>query len=90
MARTIYPERIPRDVSLVVNTHLHFDHCGGNHLFAGLPIHVQRVEREAARESSSPATWRTGGRTSTRRVPRSVALKPSRVWLPHETAPRDA
>src|SRR2546430_15986171 len=26
---TIYPERIPRDVSLVVNTHLHFDHCGG-------------------------------------------------------------
>ena len=63
MARTIYPERIPRDVSLVVNTHLHFDHCGGNRLFAGLPIHVQRVEREAARESSSPATWRTNGRT---------------------------
>src|SRR2546423_13559607 len=46
---TIYPERIPRDVSLVVNTHLHFDHCGGNRLFAGLPIYVQRGEREAAR-----------------------------------------
>ena len=47
---TIYPERIPRDVGLVVNTHLHFDHCGGNRLFAGLPIYVQRIEREAARE----------------------------------------
>ena len=46
----VYPERIPRDVSLVVNTHLHFDHCGGNRLFAGLPIYVQRAEREAARE----------------------------------------
>ena len=22
-------------VDVVVNTHLHFDHCGGNHLFAG-------------------------------------------------------
>ena len=40
---------IPRDVVCVINTHLHFDHCGGNRLFAGTPIHVQRVEREAAR-----------------------------------------
>ena len=44
------PEKIPRDVVCVVNTHLHFDHCGGNRLFAGTPIHVQRAEREAARE----------------------------------------
>jgi N-acyl homoserine lactone hydrolase len=41
--------KIPRDVLCVVNTHLHFDHCGGNRLFAGTPIHVQRIEREAAR-----------------------------------------
>jgi N-acyl homoserine lactone hydrolase len=41
---------IPRDVACVINTHLHFDHCGGNRLFAGTPIYVQRVEREAARE----------------------------------------
>jgi N-acyl homoserine lactone hydrolase len=33
----------------VVNTHLHFDHCGGNHLFAGRPIHVQRRELDDAR-----------------------------------------
>ena len=25
-------------IDIVVNTHLHFDHCGGNHLFAGRPI----------------------------------------------------
>ncbi|HWT95342.1 MAG TPA: MBL fold metallo-hydrolase [Solirubrobacteraceae bacterium] len=36
-------------IDLVVNTHLHFDHCGGNHLFAGTPIYVQRRELEVAR-----------------------------------------
>lgn len=36
-------------VDLVVNTHLHFDHCGGNHLFAGTPIYVQRRELDDAR-----------------------------------------
>src|SRR3954452_23186992 len=25
-------------IDIVVNTHLRFDHCGGNHLFAGRPI----------------------------------------------------
>jgi N-acyl homoserine lactone hydrolase len=40
---------VPRDAVCVINTHLHFDHCGGNRLFAGTPIHVQRAEREAAR-----------------------------------------
>ena len=38
------PSLIPRDAVCVINTHLHFDHCGGNRLFAGTPIHVQRVE----------------------------------------------
>jgi N-acyl homoserine lactone hydrolase len=36
-------------VDLVVNTHLHFDHCGGNHLFAGTPVHVQLRELDDAR-----------------------------------------
>jgi len=36
-------------VDIVVNTHLHFDHCGGNHLFAGRPVYVQRTELEDAR-----------------------------------------
>ncbi|MFE7793002.1 N-acyl homoserine lactonase family protein [Streptomyces sp. NPDC057460] len=37
------------DVSLVVNCHLHFDHCGGNRLLGGTPILVQEVELAAAR-----------------------------------------
>src|SRR6476469_1046082 len=36
-------------VDMVVNTHLHFDHCGGNHLFAGRPTYVQRRELDDAR-----------------------------------------
>jgi N-acyl homoserine lactone hydrolase len=41
-----------RSVDIVVNTHLHFDHCGGNHLFAGKPIYVQRQELEDARNEN--------------------------------------
>ena len=36
------------DVAAIVNSHLHFDHCGNNRLFPGLPIFVQRREYEAA------------------------------------------
>ena len=39
-------------VDVVVNTHLHFDHCGGNHLFAGKPIYVQRRELDDARSQA--------------------------------------
>jgi N-acyl homoserine lactone hydrolase len=35
-------------IDIVVNTHLHFDHCGGNHLFAGKPVYVQRLELDDA------------------------------------------
>ncbi|MCX0245131.1 N-acyl homoserine lactonase family protein [Streptomyces drozdowiczii] len=37
------------DISMVVNCHLHFDHCGGNPLLAGRPILVQDVELATAR-----------------------------------------
>ncbi len=37
------------DVTIVVNCHLHYDHCGGNPAFAGRPVMVQRRELEAAR-----------------------------------------
>ncbi|MFE2186435.1 MBL fold metallo-hydrolase [Streptomyces sp. NPDC059455] len=37
------------DVSLVVNCHLHFDHCGGNPLLGGRPVLVQDVELATAR-----------------------------------------
>lgn len=35
-------------IDIVVNTHQHFDHVGGNHLFAGKPIYIQRREFEEA------------------------------------------
>jgi N-acyl homoserine lactone hydrolase len=36
-------------IDIVVNTHLHYDHCGGNRLFPGVPIHVQARELADAR-----------------------------------------
>jgi N-acyl homoserine lactone hydrolase len=43
------PQELVSRVAVVINTHLHFDHCGGNRLFAGMPIHVQARELEDAR-----------------------------------------
>ena len=43
------PDELVSRVAIVVNTHLHFDHCGGNRLFPGVPIHVQRRELADAR-----------------------------------------
>jgi N-acyl homoserine lactone hydrolase len=43
------PENLVARVAVVINTHLHFDHCGGNRVFAGLPIHVQARELADAR-----------------------------------------
>jgi N-acyl homoserine lactone hydrolase len=39
-----------RDVVAVVNTHLHFDHCGQNDRFSGTPVYVQHAELDAARD----------------------------------------
>src|SRR3954451_22223619 len=36
-------------IDTAVNTHLRADHCGGNHLFAGKQISVQRRLLDAAR-----------------------------------------
>jgi N-acyl homoserine lactone hydrolase len=54
MAPRLYPLSEQEDfdvagINVVVNTHLHGDHCGGNHLFARKPIYVQRRELEEAR-----------------------------------------
>src|SRR5262249_30251528 len=39
----------PAGIDIVVNTHLHFDHCGGDHPLAGRPFYVPRVELDDAR-----------------------------------------
>jgi N-acyl homoserine lactone hydrolase len=44
-------------VEVVINTHLHFDHCGGNRRFAGLPIYVQRAELDAVAEPDYLVEW---------------------------------
>jgi glyoxylase-like metal-dependent hydrolase (beta-lactamase superfamily II) len=38
----------PRALSALVNSHLHFDHCGNNRQFPGVPIFVQEEEYDAA------------------------------------------
>src|SRR5436309_1292891 len=59
-------------VDVVFNTHLHFDHCGGNHLFAGRPIYVQRQELEdAARRTTTP--FASGSRRPACATSRSTA-----------------
>lgn len=48
----------PIDVTTVINTHLHFDHCGQNAVFAHAPFFVQRVELDRARtEEPEIAGW---------------------------------
>jgi N-acyl homoserine lactone hydrolase len=140
------PDAIPRDVVCVINTHLHFDHCGGNRLFAGTPIYVQRLEREAARAEGytitqwvefegatyvelegeqeilpglrvvptpghSPGhqsvlvetddglvvvagdvayTWSAFDAPASDAAVTVARLSPTRIWLAHESAPRDA
>lgn len=44
----------PGRVRIVVNTHLHWDHCSNDHLFPRADIYVQRRELEYA---ASPLQW---------------------------------
>jgi N-acyl homoserine lactone hydrolase len=36
----------PSDVRWIINSHLHFDHCGQNAVFPHAPVYVQRAEHE--------------------------------------------
>jgi N-acyl homoserine lactone hydrolase len=42
----------PADIGLVINTHLHFDHCGQNAVFKHAPFYVQRTELDRARREA--------------------------------------
>jgi len=47
----------PADVRIVINTHLHFDHCGQNAVFKHAPFYVQRAELKRAREAGEMVEW---------------------------------
>jgi N-acyl homoserine lactone hydrolase len=48
----------PADIGLVINTHLHFDHCGQNAVFSHAACAVQRAELDRAkRESPELYDW---------------------------------
>jgi len=53
----LYPWPELGEVTAVVNTHLHFDHCGGNRLFPDIPIYVQRAECDAVSEPDYLVDW---------------------------------
>jgi glyoxylase-like metal-dependent hydrolase (beta-lactamase superfamily II) len=38
------------DVIMIIHTHLHFDHCGQDKLFPGVPVVAQQADFDAARE----------------------------------------
>jgi len=47
----------PADVRVVINSHLHFDHCGQNAVFKHAPFYVQRSELDRARKSGEAIGW---------------------------------
>ena len=53
----------PVDISLVINTHLHFDHAGQNAVFSHAPCYVQRdeLERSKREEPTSSDTRHDAG-----------------------------
>src|SRR6266851_967796 len=46
----------PGDIGLVINTHLHFDHCGQNAVFKHAAFYVQRAELDRARREPPQLT----------------------------------
>ena len=48
----------PADVRIVINSHLHFDHCGQNAVFRHAPFYIQRSELSRARaQKSDVSAW---------------------------------
>jgi len=46
----------PGDIGLVINTHLHFDHCGQNAVFKHAAFYIQRAELDRARRLTPALT----------------------------------
>lgn len=46
----------PDDINLIVNTHCHFDHVGGNDFFPNAKVAIHRIDAEALRDPDSELT----------------------------------
>jgi N-acyl homoserine lactone hydrolase len=47
----------PSDIRWVINSHLHFDHCGQNAVFPHAPVYVQRAEYERRHLYTDGRKW---------------------------------
>ena len=47
----------PSDIRWIINSHLHFDHCGQNAVFPGAPVYLQRSEWNNRDAYGTPAAW---------------------------------
>jgi len=47
----------PADIRWVINSHLHFDHCGQNAVFPQAPFYIQRTEFERRHRYETPVAW---------------------------------
>ena len=46
----------PEDIELIINTHCHFDHIGGNHLFENAKIAVHKIDADSIKNEDSLGT----------------------------------
>ena len=46
----------PEDIEMIVNTHCHFDHIGGNHFFPDAKIAVHKVDAISMKNKDSLGT----------------------------------
>ena len=71
------------DITMVINTHLHFDHIGGNRHFPGVPIVAQGDEIEAAKASGfTVGEWVEFPGAVLRPVAGTVELAPGVIVMP--------
>ena len=59
--------------------YVHFDHCGGNHVFAGRPFYVQRRELDDARSEDNYTIreWVEAPGVADLRAVRFLSVRPS-------------
>ena len=94
---------VPGDIDLVINTHLHFDHCGQNAVFKHAAFYVQRAELDRCRrESPAGYDWFDFHNAGFELLDGDAEIRPglsvirppgtpratSRFWLPVGTAAR--